>query len=63
MLAFQIVALVTVAIFVGPALFGFKGGPMGIALDGADNLYALDVTSNRVQKFSASGQFLAKLDL
>lgn len=65
MLAFQVVALVTVAIFVGPTLFGFKGGPIGIAVDGADNLYVLYAsrTDARVEKYDANGELLSQWDL
>ncbi len=43
---------------------GFGDGqfrnPQGIAVDGAGNVYVADSGNDRIQKFSASGAFLAK---
>jgi DNA-binding beta-propeller fold protein YncE len=39
---------------------GESRNPQGIAVDGAGNVYVVDVLSNRVQKFSATHQFVAE---
>ena len=62
-LASQVAVLAAVAVFVGPTLLGpTGGGPMGIAVDGADNLYVLYTSSTdaRIEKHDANGELLSQ---